>query len=104
MHKKKKADGDVVTSLFADGSQSRTSANTMHELERRNSCGLTIICREQNALWLKVNKDKTKYMVLASISKIGVCGEKVKSSVSGKRLELLVSNGLSWKHKVDKVV
>ena len=66
MQKKKEEDGDVVTSLYADDSQSRTSANTMQELERRNSCALTIICRELKAFWLKVNEDTTTYMVLAS--------------------------------------
>ena len=113
IQKMREEDEDVITSIYADDSQSRTSAKTKRELEIRNSRGLTVICKELKALRLKVNEDKTTYMVLGTqgrrtredlTSEIEVCGEKVKSSVSGKYLGLLVSNDLSWRHQVDKVV
>ena len=50
---------DVVTTIFADDTQSRASARTKAELERRNSKGLTKICRELKAMRLKVNEGKT---------------------------------------------
>ena len=60
---------DVVTTIFADDTQSRASARTKAELERRNSEGLTKICRELKAMRLKVNEGKTTYMVLASMGR-----------------------------------
>ena len=60
-----------------------------------------------------MNEDKTTYLVLATqgrrarenlASEIEVCGEKVQSSVSGKCLGLLISNDLSWRHQVEKVL
>ena len=47
---KEEEDGDVVTSLYADDSHSRTSAKTKSELETRNSRRLTEIFRELKAL------------------------------------------------------
>ena len=72
-----------------------------------------MICKELKALRLKVNEDKTTYMVLGTqgrraredlSSEIEVCGEKVKSTDSGKCLGLIVSNDLTWRHQVDKLV
>ena len=57
IQKKREDDKDVVTSVYADDSQSRTSAKTKKELELRNSHGLTAVCRELKALRLKVNED-----------------------------------------------
>ena len=111
--KKTEEVGDVVTSIYADDTQSRTSAKTKQELEMKNSRGLTVICRELKALRLKVNEDKTTYMVLGTqgrraredlTSEIEVCGEKVKSSDTGMCLGLLVSNNLTWRHQVEKIV
>ena len=64
--KTQEEDEDVYTSIYADDTQSRASAKTLDELERRNSNGLTKICTEMKALRLKVNEDKTTYMVLAT--------------------------------------
>ena len=113
LQKEKEEEGDVVTTIYADDTQSRTSAKTRQELERRNSRGLTEICRELKNLRMKVNEDKTTYMVLATRgrrerenleSQIEVCGEIVKSSKTGKCLGLLVSDDLMWCEQVDKVV
>ena len=65
------------------------------------------------ALRLKVNEDKTTYMVLATQgrrsrespnSQIEVCGQKVKSTNTGKCLGLLISNDLTRRHQVEKMV
>ena len=107
--KTQEEDEDVYTSIYADDTQSRASAKTLDELERRNSNGLTKICMEMKALRLKVNEDKTTYMVLATQgrrsrenlnSQIEVCGQKVKSTDTGKCLGLLISNDLTWQHQV----
>ena len=82
-------DGDVLTMIYADDTQSRTSAKTKKELEERNSQGLTEICKQMKALRLKVNEDKTSYLVLATQgrrrlenleSEMEVCGEKIRST------------------------
>ena len=76
------------------------------ELEERNSRGLTKVCEQLKALRLKVNEDKTTYMILATQgrrmhenleSEIVVCGERVKSVKVGKALGLLVSHDMTWK-------
>ena len=57
---------DVITTIYADDTQSRAAAKTLEELETRNSEGLTKVCQELKALRLKVNEGKTTYMVLAT--------------------------------------
>ena len=104
---------DVLTTIYADDTQSRASAKTKEELERRNSRGLTKVCKELKALRLKVNEDKTTYMILATQgrrarenleSEIIVCEERVKSVNVGKALGLLVSSDLTWRDQVEKTV
>ena len=99
---------DVLTTIYADDTQSRASAKTLKELERRNSIGLTKICEEMKSLRLKVNEDKTTYLVLATQgrrcredlhSEIEVCNEKVKSSKTGKCLGLTITDDLTWRQK-----
>ena len=71
------------------------------------------MCEQLKTLRLKVNEDKTTYMILATQgrraredleSEIVVCGEKVKSVKVGKALGLLVSHDMTWKDQVDKTV
>ena len=104
---------DVITTIYADDTQSRAAAKMLEELETRNSEGLTKVCQELKALRLKVNEGKTTYMVLATqgirrredlSSKIKVCGEVVKNVPVGKALGLLVSDDLSWRHQTEEVV
>ena len=111
--KRREDQSDVVTTIFADDTQSRASAKTKAELERRNSEGLTKICSQLKAMRLKVNEGKTTYMVLASMgrrkledlnSEITICGEVVKNVKVGKSLGLLVSDDLTWRHQTEKVV
>ena len=111
--KEKNEAEDVLTTIYADDTQSRASAKTKKELEERNSRGLTKVCEQLKALRLKVNEDKTTYMILATQgrraredleSEIVVCGEKVKSVKVGKALGLLVSHDMTWKDQVDKTV
>ena len=104
---------DVITTIYADDTQSRAAAKTKEELEQTNSVGLKKVCQELKALRLKVNEGKTTYMVLATQgirrrenlnSQIEVCGKVVKNVSVGKALGLLVSDDLSWRHQTEKVV
>ena len=113
MQKMKEDPADVITTIFADDTQSRASARTKAELERRNSEGLTIIFKELKAMRLKVNEGKTSYMVLTSMgrrrqedlsSQIMICGEVVENVKVGKSLGLLISDDLTWRHQIEKVV
>ena len=104
---------DVLTTIYADDTQSRASAKTKRELEELNSRGLTRMCEQLKALRLKVNEDKTTYMILATKgrraredldSEIVICGERVKSVKVGKALGLLVSSDITWREQVEKTV
>ena len=107
---------DVVTTIYADDTQSRAAARTLGELEKRNSKGLTRVCQELKAMRLKVNESKTVYMILATQgirrrenldnkeSVIDVCGNQVKNVKVGKALGLLISDDLTWRHQTAKVV
>ena len=107
---------DVVTTIYADDTQSRASARSLHELERRNGEGVTRVCKALKAMRLKVNESKTTYMILASqgirmrenlankVSTIEVCGKKVKNVRVGKALGLLISDDLTWRDQTEKVI
>ena len=65
------------------------------------------------SLRLKVNEDKTTYLVLATQgrrcredlrSEIEICGEKVKSTKTGKCLGLTITDDLTWRDQVNKTV
>ena len=104
---------DVVTTIYADDTQSRAASKDLKELERRNGQGITKVCNALKALRLKVNEGKTVYMVLATPgirrrdghvkSEIEVCGKKVKNVSKGKALGLVVSDDLSWRDHAEKV-
>ena len=104
---------DLVTTIYADDTQSRAAAKSLQELERRNGEGLIKVCKELKALRLKVNEGKTVYMVLATPgirrrdghinSQVQICGKIVKNVKKGKVLGLVVSDDLSWRDQVDKV-
>ena len=57
---------DVLTTIYADETQTRALAKTKRVLEQRNCSGLIKVCEEPKALRLKVNEDKTTYMILAT--------------------------------------
>ena len=105
---------DVITTMYADDTQSRAASKNLKELERRNGEGITKVCEQLKALRLKVNEDKTVYMVLTTPgirrrdgivkSQINVCGEVVKNVQKGKALGLIVSDDLSWRDNTEKVV
>ena len=60
-------ESDVVTTIYANDTQSRAASKTVGELEKRNSKGLTKVCHELKAMRLKVNESITIYMILARI-------------------------------------
>ena len=115
-YRKVEDERDVVTTIYADDTQSRAAAKTLGELEKRNSEGLTRVCKELKAMRLKVNESKTVYMILATQgirarenlenrqSEIDICGEKVRNVRVGKALGLLISDDLTWRHQTEKVV
>ena len=100
--------------MYADDTQSRAASKDLRELETRNGLGITKVCNELKALRLKVNEDKTVYMVLTTPgiwrkdgyvkSEINVCGNIVKNFRKGKALGLIVSDDLSWRDNTEKVV
>ena len=104
---------DVITTIYADDTQSRAASKDLKDLERRNSQGITKVCNELKALRLKVNEGKTVYMVLSTPgirrrdglvkSEIKVCGKNVKNVNKGKALGLVVSDDLSWRDNAEKV-
>ena len=55
LQKEKEEDGDVLSSVYADDTQCRTSAKTKLKLERQNTKGLNEICRQLKALRMKIN-------------------------------------------------
>ena len=65
-YKKEEDERDVVTTIYAEDTQSRAAAKTLGELERRNSEGLTRVCKEPMAMRLNVHESKTVYMILAT--------------------------------------
>ena len=107
---------DVVTTIYADDTQSRASARTLRELEKRNGEGVSRVCKALKALRLKVNESKTTYMIMATqgiriredlankVSTIDVCGQKVKNVRVGKALGLIISDDLTWRDNTTKVV
>ena len=104
----------MITTMYADDTQSRAASRELKELERRNGTGITKVCNQLKALRLKVNEDKTVYMVLTTPgmrrrdgcvkSQTKVCGEVVKNVQQGKALGLIVSDDLSWRDNTAKVV
>ena len=46
---------DLITTIYADDTQSRAASKNLKELEKRNGEGLTKVCNELKALRLKVN-------------------------------------------------
>ena len=103
---------DMKMSLFADDSQNRVTARTRQELERRMIRGLERVFTSMRASRLKVNADKTTYMVMAGPgrrrnedleSKIHVQGEEIQAVTVGKCLGLLINNNLTWSDQTKKV-
>ena len=115
-YRKEENEKDVVTTIYADDTQSRASAKTLKELERRNGEGVTRVCKALKALRLKVNESKTTYMIIATQgvrirenianknSTIDVCGKKVQNVRVGKALGLLISDDMTWRDNTTKVV
>ena len=115
-YRKEENEKDVVTTIYADDTQSRASAKSLKELEKRNGEGVTRVCKALKALRLKVNESKTTYMIIATQgirlrenlankeSTINVCGKQVKNVKVGKALGLLISDDLMWKDQIEKVV
>ena len=74
------------------------------------------MCKALKALRLKVNESKTTYMNIATqgiclrenlankVSKINVCGKQVQNVHVGKALGLLISDDMTWRDNIMKVV
>ena len=103
---------DMKMALFADDSQNRVTARSRQELERRMRRGLDRVFTGMKASRLKVNADKTTYMVMAGPgrrrnedmeSKIYVQGEEIQAVKTGKCLGLLINNNLTWSDQTKEV-
>ena len=104
---------DMKMTLFADDSANRVTARTRQELERRMTRGLERVFTSMKASRLKVNADKTTYLVLAGPgrrskedleSTVNVQGEEIKAVTVGKCLGLMINNNLTWADQTQKVV
>ena len=104
---------DMKMTLFADDSANRVTARTRVELERRIMRGLERVFTSMKASRLKVNADKTTYMVIAGSGRRGredlestICvqGEVIKAVQVGKCLGLLINNNLTWSEQTQKVI
>ena len=74
------------------------------------------MCKALKALRPKVNELKTTYMIIATqgirlrenlankVSKINVCGKQVQNVRVGKALGLLISDDMTWRDNITKVV
>ena len=56
----------VITSAYADDTQSKCAHNKLDELERINAEGITRVCEGLKSLRLKVNEEKTVYLLVMS--------------------------------------
>ena len=99
--------------LFADDSANRCTAKNMVELERRMTRGLERVFRSMRGSRLKVNPDKTTYMVIAGPgrrarddlrSTLTVEGELIEAKRVGKSLGLLINDNLTWEAQTKKLV
>ena len=52
LYRREKDEKDIVTTIYADETQSRASARTLKELEMRNGEGVTRVCKALKALRL----------------------------------------------------
>ena len=62
---------DMKITLFADDSANRATARTRQELKRRMVWGLERVFINMKGSWLKVNANKTTYMVIAGPGRRG---------------------------------
>ena len=104
---------DMVMTLYADDSANRVVAKNMLDLKRRMTRGLERVFRSMQASRLKVNADKTTYLVIAGPgrrtredlrSTLGVGREKIQAVRVGKSLGLLINDNLTWEAQTQKVV
>ena len=112
-HKKVEDQTDMVMTLYADDSANRVVAKNMLDLKRRMTRGLERVFRSMQASRLKVNADKTTYLVIAGPgrrtredlrSTLGVGREKIQAVRVGKSLGLLINDNLTWEAQTQKVV
>ena len=104
---------DMNMTLFADDSANRVTARTRQELERRMVRGLERVFTSMKASRLKVNADKTTYMVMAEPGRRGredlestlyVQGEEIESVGVGKCLGVMINNNLTWTDQTQQVI
>ena len=104
---------DMKMTLFADDSANRATARTRQELEKRMVWGLERVFISMKANRLKVNADKTTYMMIAGPGRRGkedlestlhVQGEEIKSVRLGKCLGVVINNNLTWTDQTQQVI
>ena len=98
---------DGMSTLYADDAATRDSASTWEELETRMEDSLTRMCGNMVGSRLKVNPDKTDFIILASpakrmamggleVTKV-IGGVEKKPSQTVKSLGVYISRDLTWR-------
>ena len=107
--KKRRDPDDGKSTIYADDSSILSSGTTWKQLESRMHSSLRPTFDNMKASRLKVNENKTQFIVIASHQRrLASGGLKVETSIGGeakkpeevvKSLGVLISNDLTWKHQ-----
>ena len=107
--KRKRGPDDGKSTIYADDSSILTSGSTWNQLEDRMHNSLKPTFSNMKASRLKVNEDKTQYIIIASNQRrMASGGLEVETTIGGKEqkpkdvvksLGVLISNDLTWKHQ-----
>ena len=112
--KRRRDPDDGKSTIYADDSSILNSGMTWNQLETRMHSSLRPTFDNMKAIRLKVNEDKTQFIVIASHQKgLASGGLDVETTIGGemkkpkevvKSLGVLISNDLTWKHQTDSKV
>ena len=100
---------DGRAELYADDSTASASGRTWEEAKGKMNSTLRPVFENMKAARLKVNKDKTKLLIITSNQKrraegglavsMSIGGKEVKPESSAKSLGVIIGSDLIWKEK-----
>ena len=109
--KRRRDPDDGKSTIYADDSSILASGVTWNQLEVRMHSSLRPTFENMKASRLKVNEDKTEFIIIASNQRrLASGGLKVETTIGGevkkpkefvKSLGVLISNDLSWRHQTN---